>query len=113
MAKQKEDPMAASHFIAVHQVGPFSRGSLLTAEEVQAAFGRDPKHDDARHEAYLKASLKRLLDLGAISPAEAPEEPDAEAQAEAQAKKAEEDRAVAEKAQAEADRKAAEKHPKR
>jgi hypothetical protein len=109
MAKQKEDPMAATHFTAVHQVGPFSRGSLLTAEEVQAAFGRDPKHDDAKHEAYLKTSLRRLLDLGAITPAEAPEEPDAEADRKA----AEESRAAAEKAQAEADRKAAEKHPKR
>jgi hypothetical protein len=76
MAKQKDDPLASSHFTALHQVGPFAKGTLLTADEVNASFGRTPGSNDEVHDKYLKTCLKRLLDLGAITPAEAPEEPE-------------------------------------
>jgi hypothetical protein len=74
MAKQKDDPMKATHFRTNHAVGPFAGGSLITAEDVHKSFGRDKDATPEEHEAYKASSLKRLLDLGAITPAEAPEE---------------------------------------
>lgn len=76
MARQKEDPAASTHFMATHQVGAFAKGTILTAEQVRRSFGRDKDATPEEHEAYQAASLKRLLDGGAIIPAEAPEEPD-------------------------------------
>ena len=110
MAKQKEDATKATHFMVNHPTLAFEKGRVVAAEELGDAFGRNEKHSDEQHEKYRAASLKRLLDLGAITPAEAPEEPDEAAEAEAAAeaaKKAEEKR----KADEDAARKAAVKHP--
>lgn len=73
MAKTKDDPMASTHFAAVHQVGAFAKGEVFSAAQIRKAFGRDKDATPEEHEKYLAAQLKRLLDLGAITPAEAPE----------------------------------------
>ena len=77
MAKQKEDPTKATHFRTNHAVGAFAKGSLVTAEDLQKSFGRDKDATPEEHEAYRQSSLKRLLDLGAVTPAEAPDEEEA------------------------------------
>jgi hypothetical protein len=99
-AKKADDGMNASHYMATGAVGPFVKGQVVSAEEVHATFGRNEKHDDATHEKYVQTNLKRLLDLGAITPAEAPEED--EESAEEKAEKA----SKAEVERIEADRKA-------
>ena len=109
MAKQKDDPMAATHFTLNHHTAAGTKGSLVTAEALNDSFGRNDKHSPEQHETYLKSSLKRLLDLGAITPAEAPEETES---AEDAAKQAEDRRKADEEAakKAAADKQA---HPKK
>ena len=103
MPAKKEDPTAATHFSTNHHVGAFRKGQVVTAAEIRKSFGRDKDATPEEHEQHQADQLKRLLDLGAISPAEAPEEHDADVAAEAEKKAAEEA-----KAKADADRKAAE-----
>lgn len=107
MAKQKEDPLSATHFTLNHHTAAGAKGSLVTAEQLNESFGRNDKHSDEQHAVYLKSSLKRLLDLGAITPAEAPEEaPDPEEAARAAEDRRKADEDAAKKAAAER-----EKHP--
>ena len=76
MPAKKDDPLKATHFLTSHVVGPFGKGKLITAEELDKAMGVKDDADDAAKAKARAAPLKRLLDLGAITPAEAPEEDD-------------------------------------
>src|SRR5690349_2710686 len=107
MAKAKEDPMKSSHYMTQHAVGPFAKGATVTTEELHRSFGRDKDATPEEHEAHRSASLKRLLDVGAITPTEAPEEASeeqekaqAQAKAEADRKAAEDEAAARKKAEA-------------
>lgn len=74
MPGKKDDPAASTHFAANHQVGGFKKGQIFSAAELRRTFGRDKDATPEEHEEYQAAQLRRLLDLGAIGPAEAPEE---------------------------------------
>lgn len=73
MARPKDDPLTASHYATAHYVGPFPKGTTVTAEELIATFGIPVNAAPEVAAKTRAASLKRLLDLGAITPAEAPE----------------------------------------
>lgn len=74
MAKQKDDPTKATYFVANHNVFSFPSGRVVTADELRKAFGKDRDATPEEHQSYQETSLKRLLDLGAITPTEAPDE---------------------------------------
>ncbi len=107
--KKQDDAMSATHFTCNHHTAAGPKGTVVTAEELRKTFGKDRDATPEEHDAYQKSSLKRLLDLGAITPAEAPPDPAEEAEkAEAERQKAErvaaEEEAAARKAKAEAER---------
>lgn len=75
MAAKKDDPMNATHYAMGHAVGPFAPGQVVAAEELHASFGIPEDAPAERAEKSRAAGMKRLLDLGAITPADAPEPP--------------------------------------
>ena len=100
MPAKKEDPLKATHFLTSHVVGPFARGTTVTAEQLRKHFGKDKDNTPEEHESYLTGSLKRLLDLGAVTPTEPPED-ETEAERKADEDAITEDTAAARKAKAE------------
>lgn len=110
MPAQKDDPLTATHYRCDHHTAVGHKGSLVTAEKVKESLGRVPNSSDADHAKHLEAGLTRLLDLGAISPAEAPPEPEEQ---EMEAKKAEAaaEKKAAEERKAADEEEAAKKHP--
>lgn len=65
----------AAHYATHHHVGPFAKGQVVAAGDLEKWIGVEKDASDEEKAAAREAGVKRLLDLGAITEAEAPEGP--------------------------------------